>query len=323
MKFYLAPMEGITTYTYRNTVHKYFDHIDKYYTPFIVATQNLRLKNNEKRDICFDHNQGLYVVPQILSNNADTLIWAIAECQRLGYHEVNLNLGCPSPTVVTKRRGSGMLGDLNALDEMLDRTFKMMPQGMSLSIKTRLGIEDTSHTRELMHLYNKYPLSELIIHPRCTKDYYKKPVHLDDFALALQESNHEIVYNGNILDVYSYKQFHAQFPQVKAVMMGRGLIADPDLVHQIQTGEVIDKEVLLAFLMELFDLYKVRIDGVRNTLMKMKELWFYLQSLFIFEKKDLKKILKARTEEDYKAAVTYFITVSEIDPREKRNIHFR
>lgn len=323
MKFYLAPMEGITTYTYRNCIHKYFGHIDKYFTPFIVANSNLRLKNNEKRDISYEHNKDMLVVPQILSNSAETLVWAIKECERLGYHEVNLNLGCPSATVVSKHKGSGMLDDLSYLDEMLDRTFKMMPDGMKLSIKTRLGIEDTSHTKELMHVYNRYPISELIIHPRCTKDYYKKPVHLDDFALALEESQHDIVYNGNILDVYSYEKFKERFPTVQTIMLGRGLIADPDLIHQLQSGEMIDIKVLYDFLMELFDLYKVRIDGVRNTLMKMKELWFYLSSLFLYEKKDLKKILKARSEADYKEAVAHFLTVSRVDDRDKRDILFR
>lgn len=319
----MAPMEGLTTYTYRNAHHKYFRGISKYYTPFIAATANLSIKNKDKKDVAPKNNSNIYLVPQLLANNANDLVAAIEQCAKLGYDEVNLNLGCPSPTVVTKHKGSGLLDDLIYLDEMLDRTFKMMPQGMKLSVKTRLGVEDTSQARELIHLYNRYPISELIVHARVQKDYYKKPVRLDDFAMVLNECRLPVVYNGNILDVASYKDFVRRFPQVKTIMLGRGLIADPDLVHQLCTGEMIDVETLHQFMTEIFDLYKVRIDGVRNTLMRMKEIWYYLQTLFIFEKRDLKKILKAKTETDYKNAVSYFFDHAQLDRREKRDIYFR
>jgi tRNA-dihydrouridine synthase len=323
MKFYLAPLEGITTYTYRQTQKEIFGGFDKYFTPFISATSHLHLKNKDANDIAPKNNQGIYVVPQILANSADTLLWAMQECGRLGYQEVNLNLGCPSPTVVSKHKGAGLLQDLTYLEEMLDRVFKMKDKDMALSIKTRIGYEDDDHVKELMHLYNRYPISELIIHPRTMSDRYKKPVRLDDFAMCLEESRHKIVYNGNILDVASYEDFTKRFPQIETIMIGRGCIADPDLVRQIKTGEMIDADKLETFLMLLFDRYKVRIDGVGNTLMKMKELWFYLQTLFIFEKRDLKKILKAKTEDDYKNAVHHFLAVSPLDERALRDLPFR
>ena len=323
MKFYLAPLEGITTYTYRQTQHEYFGGFEKYFTPFISATSHLHLKNKDANDIAPKNNEGLYVVPQILANTPETLLWAMKECKRLGYHEVNLNLGCPSPTVVTKHKGAGLLEDLGYLNEFLERVFKMKDDDIDLSIKTRIGFEDDDHVKELMHLYNRYPISELIIHPRTMTDRYKKPVRLDDFRTCLEESTHKIIYNGNIFDVASYEDFIKQFPEIDTIMIGRGCIADPDLVRQLETGDMIDVNQLEEFLMVLFDRYKVRIDGVRNTLMKMKELWFYLQTLFIFEKRDLKKILKAKTEEDYKYAVHHFLQVSRLDERKLRDLPFR
>ena len=102
MRLYYAPLEGITGYAYRNAHRALFVKPDRYYTPFITANQNMILANREKRDIAPENNRGVPLVPQVLANRAEQFVWALGEMESRRYREVNLNLGCPSPTVVTR-----------------------------------------------------------------------------------------------------------------------------------------------------------------------------------------------------------------------------
>ncbi len=102
MKYYLAPMEGITGYIYRNSYKKFFNNIDKYFTPFIVPNKSTSLRTKELRDMLPENNKGMNIVPQILTNDSEGFIITARKLQQLGYNEINLNLGCPAGTVVSK-----------------------------------------------------------------------------------------------------------------------------------------------------------------------------------------------------------------------------
>ncbi len=153
--FYFAPMEGITIYLYRNAFAKYFDGIDKYFTPFIMPNKKRVLKTREMNDILPEHNEGLNVVPQILTKNAADFIDTAKKLQEMGYEEVNLNLGCPSKTVVSKGKGAGMLKDLDTLDDFLTEIFDKLD--MKISIKTRIGMYDPEEFHSLMIIFNGIP----------------------------------------------------------------------------------------------------------------------------------------------------------------------
>ena len=123
MRYYFAPMEGVTGAVYRRTHHDYFPGIDKYFMPFITPTANGRLTPRQKRDVAPEVNAGVPAVPQLLTKSAEDFIWAANALFDMGYREVNLNLGCPSGTVTAKGKGAGFLGDPDALDRFLDAVF--------------------------------------------------------------------------------------------------------------------------------------------------------------------------------------------------------
>jgi tRNA-dihydrouridine synthase len=199
MKYYFAPLEGITGFDFRNVHHAMFKGIDSYFTPFLSARQTLSFVTKEKKDIAPENNIGLTVVPQILANKAPEFVWAAKEIQAHGYQTVNFNLGCPMPTVVTKKKGSGLLADLTHLESLLDDIFDGVANGgPQISIKTRLGFDNLEQACAIVELYNKYPLTELIIHPRSQKDLYKNPVNLDVFEACLTCTKHNVCYNGDI-----------------------------------------------------------------------------------------------------------------------------
>lgn len=126
MKIYAAPMEGITGYTWRNTHHELFPGLDRYYAPFVVANQTLHFKTKEKKDIDPANNKDITLIPQIMANKADEFLWAARELHSLGYDEVNLNLGCPMATVVTKKKGSGFLAYPEELDAFLEKIYSTL-----------------------------------------------------------------------------------------------------------------------------------------------------------------------------------------------------
>ena len=140
MKYYMAPLEGVTTYVYRNAYHAHFYPMDKYFTPFIVPHKEKKFSAREKKELSPENNQGLFVVPQLLTNNAEDFLKTAQDIIALGYDEINLNLGCPSGTVVSKKKGSGFLAFPDELDKFLDKIFK--EADFKISIKTRIGKEN-------------------------------------------------------------------------------------------------------------------------------------------------------------------------------------
>lgn len=310
MKYYLAPMEGITGHIYRNAYEKYFHNIDKYFTPFIVPNESLSLKTKELRDMLPENNEGLNIVPQILTNNAEGFVLTANKLKQLGYEEINLNLGCPAGTVVSKKRGSGFLAYPEELDRFLDEIYKI--NDMKISIKTRLGKERADEFYKLIEIYNKYPLEELIIHPRTREDFYGNTPNLEIFKESLKLSKHSICYNGDIFTVDNYNKIVKEFPQVDKIMIGRGILANPSLIDEIKENKFITKEILKQFHDEIFENYTILLKEDKNAMYRMKELWGYMSHIFTNNKKYYKKIKKAQKAIDYKVAVNSLFAEQEI-----------
>ena len=310
MKYYLAPMEGITGHIYRNAYAKYFHNIDKYFTPFIVPNESLSLKTKELRDMLPENNEGLNIVPQILTNNAEGFVLTANKLKQLGYEEINLNLGCPAGTVVSKKRGSGFLAYPEELDRFLDEIYKI--NDMKISIKTRLGKERADEFYKLIEIYNKYPLEELIIHPRTREDFYGNTPNLEIFKESLKLSKHSICYNGDIFTVDNYNKIVKEFPQVDKIMIGRGILANPGLIDEIKENKFITKEILKQFHDEIFENYTILLKEDKNAMYRMKELWGYMSHIFTNNKKYYKKIKKAQKAIDYKVAVNSLFAEQEI-----------
>ena len=310
MKYYLAPMEGITGFIYRNAYEKFFHNIDKYFTPFIVANKSKSLKTKELRDVLPENNKCKNIVPQILTNDPEDFIITSKRLQQLGYNEVNLNLGCPSGTVVSKNRGSGFLALRDELDRFLEEIFTL--ENMKISIKTRIGKDSPDEFYELIKIYNKYPLEELIIHPRTRNDFYGNKPNLDVFKDALSLSKAEVCYNGDIFTVDNYNNLVKEFPKVKKVMLGRGILANPGWIGEIKDATFIDKKVLREFHDEILNNYIELFKEEKNAIFRMKELWGYMIYIFSDNKKYAKKIKKAQKLREYNEAVSSLFQEQEI-----------
>ncbi len=311
MKCYLAPLEGITTYNYRNAHHTYFTGVDKYFTPFVAPGKNKLLTSREKNDVLPEHNQGMYVVPQILTNQAEDFLKTAKVLQDYGYEEINLNLGCPSGTVVAKGKGSGFLATPDELQSFLGEI--CMHYTGKLSIKARIGKDSPEEMEQLLTVFNQFPLEELILHPRIQKDFYRNSIHLAAFERATSISKNPVCYNGDLFSIHDYKNFSAHYGEELPVMLGRGVIANPGLIGAIKENTSLDKETLQAFHDTIYVGYEKIMSGERDVLFKMKELWFYMIHMFTNHEKYAKKIKKAQKGTDYLAAVSSLFHDQEID----------
>lgn len=304
MRYLFAPMEGITTYPFRQVHHRFFPGIDAYYTPFLVANQTRHFKKQELREIDPVNNKGITLVPQILANDPDLFLDALRRLSSLGYRSVDLNLGCPMPTVVSKRKGAGMLRDPDKLDAFLDGIFSgLQPQDPAISIKTRIGFEDASEGIRLMTIFNRYPITRLTIHARRQIDYYKGKPDLEAFGTMLAASKHPVCYNGDLFSAEDVEAFNRRFPQADALMIGRGLLRDPALVRTLQGGAPASMEELHAYVRALFDAYSESSYGPVNAVHRMKELWSYLITQFPEAGRTKKKLLRAASVQAYETAV--------------------
>ena len=314
MNYYFAPMEGVTGYVYRNAHHAIFPGIDKYFTPFVSPNQNRCFTPREKRDILPENNRGICVVPQILTNRSDYFLRTMKELAAFGYQEVNLNLGCPSGTVVSKGRGAGFLEDADKLDAFFDEVFQKADlEKMKISVKTRIGIEDAEEFEDLQKVFNRYPFAEVIIHPRVRSDFYKNQPNRQVFGEFLKESVNPVCYNGDIFTVSDAAELKAEFPELESIMCGRGLLSNPALVRELQGGETLKKEELHRFHDTLYESYRtLYAPDERSGLFKMKELWGYFITAFQGAERDVKKIIKAQHFAEYEAAVSHIFENHEV-----------
>ncbi len=295
--FYFAPLEGITGYIFRNTYEKHFGGFEKYFTPFITTNQHFAFEGRSRKDLLPENNRNLCLVPQILSNHGEQFVDMAKKLNALGYEEINLNLGCPSRTVVTKRKGSGFLAYPEDLDRFLDEIF-YNDLGVKISIKTRIGMENPEEFEKLLQIYNKYPLYELIVHPRLQSDYYKNDPDMEVFEYCLEHARAPICYNGDLFTAKDVENFQEKYPKIEKIMLGRGPLKAPTLLRELN-GEPRDFSKWHDFLKELADNYKAELQDDKNTLFKMKELWYYLFQSLPDDDKAVKKMRKVKDLQEY------------------------
>ena len=301
MDIRLAPMEGVTDAVHRRVHHRLFGGVEQYYIPFITPSIHHVFTTRDMRAIAPENNAGVPCVPQLLTRDAELLLWAAQQLADLGYDEVNMNTGCPSGTVTAKGRGSGMLRDIDALRAFLDAIFSACP--LPISIKTRIGFYEPAEWPAILAIFRGYPVKELTIHPRTRSEFYKGDVHMECFALAA-ESGLPLVFNGNLFGPEDCLALHQRYPDMP-LMIGRGLIANPALGRQLHGGAAATHEELRYYHEVLMEEYsrEYPADTVHS---RMREHMKYLSCCFEGSHKALKAIRKSTPKTYPEAAAMLF-----------------
>jgi len=304
----LAPMRGITTMHYRRAFVRHFQGLDVEMAPFISTVNAERINPKLLKDVLPANNSGLPLIPQLIGNKADDFVQMAIALHDLGYDEINWNLGCPHKPIRKKRRGSGLLPHPDIVDAILDQVCDRSP--CRISVKVRLGISDKSEILKLAPVLNRYPLSEVIVHPRTAEQMYTGTVDLDAFEETFHALNHPVCYNGDITDLSFFQALEKRFPAIDRYMLGRGLLANPFLCEVIKSGNPKTEnaiERITVFHEDVLASYEAILHGDHPVLGKMKEFWTY-QSLHLSNGRAMfKKLKKTQRLAPYKAIVAEFL----------------
>ncbi len=300
-----SPLQGFTDFRFRNAQNKYFGGIDTFYSPYIRLNGKLVIKNSYQRDLLPENNEGLEVIPQIITNDADEFLFVSKYVQELGYKELNWNLGCPYPMVTKSGMGSGLICQTQKIDAILERVHA--ESDILVSMKMRLGYDSPDEILNVMPLIEKYPIKNIAIHARIGKQLYNGSVNLDGFQNCVDATKLKLYYNGDITSVAQFQKMQERFPSIDHWMIGRGLIADPFLPSMIKNNSSAypsnKMELFSDFHDTLYAGYSESLSGATHILLKMHHLWEYFSVIFSTPHKVHKKIKKAKSIRNYEQAV--------------------
>lgn len=306
MRLYLAPLDGLTNTAYRAAHAAFFGGADLYFTPF-YSPSGEGLSKKEIRELTENGNPHPQTVPQLLCRRAPYFMRAAHQLAELGYNEINLNLGCPSGTVTAKHKGAGFLLLRDELDAFFDEVFSSLARELPhirLSVKTRIGYESEEETAPLLAIYNRYPISELIVHPRLRVDFYRGKPRMAAFDLIAAESRAPVCYNGDIFTVESFRDFCNRYPNISRVMIGRGAIATPALLAECKGVTFADKKSTLRGMHDAILATNLQVMGEgRNLICRMADIWNYQIYQFTTDLRAAREMHRATTLAEYRAAV--------------------
>ena len=290
-QIWLAPLHGITSHTFRNTLCRHFGGIDFFMAPFLPAQPAGKFRPKVWQDIAPENNTALPLVPQLMGNRPEHFVDTTRMLnEHFGYERFNINIGCPSSPVVRHTRGCGLMPHPDIVEQIVAEVSERTP--FRLSLKMRLGLHSADEGRQLLTRLNDYPLDFLVIHPRLGDDLYEGTPDWDTFEEFCQLTRHKVVYSGDVFSTEDYERLSERFPQVAAWMLGRGMLRNPFLAEEIKGQDTGDKNGRFnAFYHDLIDKL-LPIRGESGTLANLKELWHYFAHFTHTSDEELQQILR-------------------------------
>ena len=305
LPIHFAPLQGYTDAIYRSAHARIFGGIASYYTPF-VRLEHGDFRRKDVRELDADNNRGVNLTPQLIASTPEKILRILALFIEKGYKNVDINLGCPFPTLAKRHNGAGLLPYPDEVKALLMAAIEAHPE-IQFSVKMRLGWEDANECMALLPLLNSLPLSHITMHPRLGKQQYKGEVDLEAFQRFYAECEKPLIYNGDLLTLDDINTISNRFPRLGGLMIGRGLLANPALAIEYQQGaplslkEKIEKIRLLHA--DVFSQYGNLLEGGDLRLLtKMRTFWEYL--LPDGDRKAKKVIHKTSKLSNYQAAVS-------------------
>lgn len=305
LPIHFAPLQGYTDAIYRSAHARIFGGIASYYTPF-VRLEHGDFRRKDVRELDADNNRGVNLTPQLIASTPEKILRILALFIEKGYKNVDINLGCPFPTLAKRHNGAGLLPYPDEVKALLMAAIEAHPE-IQFSVKMRLGWEDANECMALLPLLNSLPLSHITMHPRLGKQQYKGEVDLEAFQRFYAECEKPLIYNGDVLTLDDIEAISNRFPRLGGLMIGRGLLANPALAIEYQQGaplslkEKIEKIRLLHA--DVFSQYGNLLEGGDLQLLtKMRTFWEYL--LPDGDRKAKKVIHKTSKLSNYQAAVS-------------------
>ena len=308
-----APLQGYTDALYRRAHWECAGGVGEYYTPFVRIEKGV-VRRKDLRDTDPEACRGVPTVPQVIARDGDEMARLCDVFQAQGWRRIDVNMGCPFPLQVHAGRGSGLLQHPEKLEEIFAEMLRR-PE-VTFSVKMRLGQESTNEGLRALETVNRMPLCHVTLHARLGRQQYKGSPDLEAFRLFAEHCVHPLVYNGDAEVQLGVKRSELRVkadadgvgndsnksdmllqavPNLKGVMIGRGLLARPWML-----GNREPREVLWAMHERLYRHATQTLCGDAQVLARLRAFWEYIP----LDHTTHKAIMKATTLARYREAVS-------------------
>lgn len=239
MRLMLAPMEGVVDHAMRELLTG-LGGIDRCVTEFVRVTDRL-LPARVFRRLCPElanegkTTSGVPVYVQILGGKPQVVAENAARAAELGALGIDLNFGCPAKSVNNSDGGSILLREPERVHAIVAATRTALPRSTPLSVKIRLGYEDTNNFLDIVRGINAGGANELTIHARTKRHGYRPPAYWEEIALARQSVDIPIIANGEVWSPADALRCQ-QVSGCVDLMLGRGALCRPDLPRLIEAN---------------------------------------------------------------------------------------
>ncbi len=239
-RLFLAPMEGVTDWAMRDLLTS-LGGIDQCVTEFLRITDTLMPhsvfeKNCPELKTNSCTRAGTPVFVQLLGGKAEPLALNAARAAEMGALGVDLNFGCPAPTVNRHDGGASLLKSTNRLFEIVKTVRAAVPKGVPVTAKIRLGFDDPSQCLENAKAIEEAGATWLTVHCRTKTDGYKPPAYWEWIAKIQAVTKIPLVTNGEIWTLEDFAKCQ-KAAQTESYMIGRGALRDPHLFRKIKERE--------------------------------------------------------------------------------------
>ncbi len=291
---YFAPLQSYTTLAYYLAFNSLIGGIEKYFTPFYRKNKQGVFEYEKYLKASYD----IHIVPQILTNNGNDLVEFANDMLQRGFKEININIGCPFPLVTHRHLGSGLLPFSDEIKNMMD-TFYSAQLPISLSIKCRLGWEDSMEILTALQVFKQYPVSEIILHPRLGIQKYKGTPNWDYFEKIINIWNGDVIGNGDILSTQELNDKRERFSSVNGWMIGRGILTNPLLLSKSPISEDSFKQSLFELREQVYNNLVQFGYSNEQILNQLKSFWEYPSKKFEGGERILRKLKKTGKLENF------------------------
>lgn len=265
MRIILAPMEGLVDAPIRETLTR-VGGIDRCVTEFIRVTHGMLPPRIFYKYAPELHKQaltdaGVPVAVQLLGSNSEMMGLHGAKAAELGAGQVDINFGCPAKTVNKHKGGCVLMREPELMHDIASAVRKATPDDVPVTAKMRLGYEDRSMGVACAQALEAAGVSEIVIHARSKVDGYKPPAYWEEIARVRGAVNTHVIANGDIWTVANYWRCR-EVSGCEDVMIGRGLIARPDLAARIKASQRGEDHPLMTWpqVVELMRDYAVALQ---------------------------------------------------------------
>ena len=319
MRLLLAPMEGVIDHHFR-TLYSEIGGVDICVSEFIRVNNlptpaktllrecpELTTANPAAGQRCLTTG-GVPLRIQLLGSNPETLAVTAQTAANLGASAIDLNFGCPAKTVNNSMGGSVLLKQPDLVNRIVAAVRDAVPCDVPVTAKIRLGFDDRS-----LYLDNACAIAdagadELCVHARSRADGYNPPAYWSYIARIVEQINIPVIANGEIWNVEDWARCKEE-SHCNDFMMGRGLIACPDLALQIKahaTGEDYQPLQWTHVLTLLERFYRATKDAYPRRFLgnRLKQWLFYLQMHYPEAESFFQTIKRFKQPQDFEAAFT-------------------